>query len=205
VTIARDERTLVLIKPDALSRGLAGAIMNRYLQRSLKIVALEMLVPAVDQIEAHYAEHADKPDRMIRLTGFMAGRPLIAMVLQGPDAIAIVHKLNGKTSALEAEPGTIRGDYADNLAPQRTLVHGSDGVDAAEREIALWFPRFALTNDPSYEPNINQRFGFRRDQLVTGDGASAILGAILGFTAEGVVVGWRSAVSTEQPEDLHPA
>lgn len=135
------ERTLVLIKPDAVSRGLTGKILDRYLQRSLRIVTMRTIIPTPELIAEHYIEHCELVERMERLTAFMADAQRVAIVLEGPDAISVVRRLNGKTNAVEVEPGTIRGDFGDNLAPHRTLVHASDGSPAAKRESALWFPR----------------------------------------------------------------
>ena len=128
------ERTLVLIKPDAVDRGLTGQILDRYLRCSLRIVTMQTIVPSRELIADHYTEHRTHAERMERLLGFMAGEQLVAIVLEGPDAISIVRRANGKTSAVEAEPGTIRGDFCDNLAPHRTLVHASDGSIAAARD-----------------------------------------------------------------------
>ena len=144
------ERTLVLVKPDALQRGLAGEVLSRLEQRGLKIVALRLL--RVDDALArhHYAEHEGKPF-LESLVSFITSGPLIASVLEGPKAIAIVRRTMGATDPQQAEPGTIRGDLG--LFIQTNLIHGSDSPESAEREIALFFGENELLtwergNDP---------------------------------------------------------
>ena len=130
------ERTLVLIKPDALQRGLAGEILARLERRGLKIVALKLM--RVDEALArrHYAEHEGKPflESLIR---FITAAPIIAAVFEGPNAVAVVRAVMGATDPQQAAPGTIRGDYG--LYIQYNLIHGSDSPEAAQREIALFF------------------------------------------------------------------
>jgi nucleoside-diphosphate kinase len=130
------ERTLVLIKPDALRRRLAGEILARFERRGLDIVGARLLM--VDRLLAaeHYAEHAEKPF-FGELVDFITSGPTIALVLQGESAISVVRKTMGATNPTDAEPGTIRGDLA--LAMPDNLVHGSDSAVSAEREIGLWF------------------------------------------------------------------
>ena len=132
------ERTLVLIKPDGVSRQLVGDIIGRIERKGLSLVAVE-LKTASDEIAAgHYAEHEGKPFYP-SLLEFITSGPLVAAVLEGPRAIAAFRQIAGGTDPVEkAVPGTIRGDYA--LSTQFNLVHGSDSPDSAEREIALWFP-----------------------------------------------------------------
>jgi len=130
------ERTLVLIKPDAVQRLLAGRILARYEDRGLKVVALKLMQVSTDLAERHYAIHREKP--FFRgLVEFITSAPLIAAVLEGPNAIAIVRAMNGATRPHEAAPGTIRGDFAVETA--QNLVHASDGPDTAATELALWF------------------------------------------------------------------
>jgi nucleoside-diphosphate kinase len=130
------ERTLVLIKPDAVQRLLAGRILARYEDRGLKIVALKLMRVSTDLAERHYAIHREKP--FFRgLVDFITSAPLVAAVLEGPNAIAIVRAMNGATRPHEAAPGTIRGDFAVETA--QNLVHASDGPDTAATELALWF------------------------------------------------------------------
>jgi nucleoside-diphosphate kinase len=130
------ERTLVLIKPDAVRRRLAGEILGRFERRGLEIVGTRLLM--VDRLLAaeHYAEHAEKPF-FGELVDFITSGPTIALVLQGEAAISVVRKTMGATNPTDAEPGTIRGDLA--LAMPDNLVHGSDSAVSAEREIGLWF------------------------------------------------------------------
>ena len=130
------ERTLVLVKPDGVQRLLAGRILARYEERGLKIVGLRLMLADRATAERHYAEHREKP--FFRgLVDFITSRPLVAIALEGPNAIAIVRDMNGRTKPHEAAPGTIRGDYA--LETAQNLVHASDGPEAAARELALWF------------------------------------------------------------------
>ena len=130
------ERTLVLIKPDGVQRLLTGRILARYEERGLKIAGLKLMLVDRATAEGHYAEHREKPF-FAGLVEFITSRPLVAIVLEGPGAIAIVREMNGKTRPFEAAPGTIRGDFA--LATAQNLVHASDGPEAAAREIELWF------------------------------------------------------------------
>ena len=130
------ERTLVLIKPDAVQRLLAGRILARYEDRGLKLVALKLMRVSTDLAERHYAVHREKP--FFRgLVDFITSAPLVAAVLEGPNAIAIVRAMNGATRPHEAAPGTIRGDFAVETA--QNLVHASDGPETAAAELALWF------------------------------------------------------------------
>jgi nucleoside-diphosphate kinase len=130
------ERTLVLIKPDGVQRLLSGRILARYEERGLKIVGLKLMLTDRAIAEQHYAEHAAKPF-FAGLVDFITSRPLVAIALEGPNAIQIVRDMNGRTKPFEAAPGTIRGDFA--LETAQNLVHASDGAEAAARELALWF------------------------------------------------------------------
>jgi nucleoside-diphosphate kinase len=130
------ERTLVLIKPDAVQRKLAGRILDRFEQRGLAIRAARLLRVGVDLAEQHYAEHREKPF-FGELVEFITSSPTIALVLEGEGAIATVRTTMGATNPANAAPGTIRGDFA--LSMPDNLVHGSDSPESAEREIALWF------------------------------------------------------------------
>jgi len=130
------ERTLVLIKPDAVQRLLAGRILARYEDRGLKLVALKLMRVSRDLAERHYAVHREKPF-FGGLVDFITSAPLVAAVLEGPNAIAIVRAMNGATRPHEAAPGTIRGDFAVETA--QNLVHASDGPDTAATELDLWF------------------------------------------------------------------
>ncbi len=130
------ERTLVLIKPDALQRGLAGEILSRLERRGLKIVALRLMHMDEALARRHYAEHEGKPF-LESLVRFITSSPLIAAVFEGPNAVELVRGLMGATDPQQAEPGTIRGDFG--LFIQNNLIHGSDSREAAQREIALFF------------------------------------------------------------------
>lgn len=132
------ERTLVLIKPDAVRRGLIGEILGRYERKGLTIVAAHLRLAQLEVLERHYAEHLDKAFYP-GLRDFMMTGPLLALVLEGDAAITVVRGLNGATDGREADPGSIRGDLA--LSNQRNLVHGSDSLESATREIAIWFPQ----------------------------------------------------------------
>ena len=131
------ERTLVLLKPDAVRRGLVGQVLARFEAKGLGIVALELRTITGEQADAHYAEHVDR-DFYPPLRTFATSGPLVALVLEGDEAIAVVRALNGATDGRQAAPGTIRGDLS--LSNRENLVHASDSPESAEREIALWFP-----------------------------------------------------------------
>jgi nucleoside-diphosphate kinase len=131
------ERTLVLAKPDAYSRRLSGEILARFERKGLVPVALRVLTMTRELAERHYAEHLDKPF-FGELVQFITSGPLVAMVLEGPSAIAAARQLIGATNPLEAAPGSIRGDLA--IATGENLVHGSDGPESAAREIGIFFP-----------------------------------------------------------------
>jgi nucleoside-diphosphate kinase len=132
------DRTLFLCKPDAVERGLVGEIVRRLEQRGLGIVAMDMRRIDADVAAVHYAEHDGKPF-FDDLVAFITRGPLVAMVVEGgPDTWKVVRIMMGATNPREAAPGTIRGDFA--LETGENLVHGSDGPEAAEREIALFFP-----------------------------------------------------------------
>ena len=131
-----NERTLVLIKPDAVQRLLAGRILARYEDRGLKVVGLKLVHVDRDLAERHYAIHREKPF-FGSLVEFITSAPLVAVALEGPNAIAVVRAMNGATRPNEATPGTIRGDFA--LETAQNLVHASDSAENAADEIALWF------------------------------------------------------------------
>ena len=130
------ERTLVLIKPDAMKRKLAGEILARLERRALEIRAARLVQVDRDLAERHYAEHAEKPF-FGELVEFITSSPTLALVVEGPSAIEVVRTTMGATNPVSAAPGTIRGDLA--LAMPDNLVHGSDSPESAEREIGLWF------------------------------------------------------------------
>jgi nucleoside-diphosphate kinase len=130
------ERTLVLIKPDALQRRLAGEILGRLEQRGLAVRAAKLLRVDRELAERHYAEHVEKPF-FGELVEFITSAPTLALVVEGEAAVAVVRRTIGATNPVDAAPGTIRGDLA--LAMPDNLVHGSDSTESAEREVALWF------------------------------------------------------------------
>ncbi len=134
------ERTLVLVKPDGVERGLVGEIISRFERLGLRIVAMRMLDVDEELASRHYAEHADKPFYP-ELLDFITSGKVVAMVLEGEKAITLVRKVMGPTNPLEAPPGTIRGDYGVEIT--RNLVHGSDGPESAAREVGLFFPELA--------------------------------------------------------------
>ena len=130
------ERTLVLIKPDAMERRLAGEILGRFEQRGLAVRAAKLVQVGRDLAGRHYEEHAEKPF-FGELVEFITSSPTLALVLEGESAVAVVRTTMGATNPVDSAPGTIRGDLA--LAMPDNLVHGSDSLESAEREIALWF------------------------------------------------------------------
>jgi nucleoside-diphosphate kinase len=131
------ERTLVLVKPDAVRRGLIGEVLSRVERKGLQIVAMDMRVISAETAETHYAEHVGKPF-FPSLVVFITSGPLVALVVRGPRAIEAFRGLAGATDPVQASAGTIRGDHA--LDVQQNMVHGSDSPDSAEREIKIFFP-----------------------------------------------------------------
>ena len=131
------ERTLVLLKPDAVERHLIGEIISRYEAKGLIVRAMELRTIDVDTASNHYAEHVGR-DYYPPLEEFITSGPLVALVLEGRKAIQVVRAMNGKTDCAEAAPGAIRGDYG--TLKNRNLVHASDCPESAEREIGIWFP-----------------------------------------------------------------
>jgi nucleoside-diphosphate kinase len=131
------ERTLVLVKPDGVHRGLIGTVIERLERKGLKLVAATMVLPTEDLVRTHYAEHEGKPFYG-PLVEFLTSGPVMAMVVEGEGAIAVVRNVVGPTNPATAPPGTIRGDFG--LQVSRNVVHASDSPTSAEREIDLWFP-----------------------------------------------------------------
>ena len=131
------QRTLVLLKPDAVKRGLVGNILARYEAKGLSIVALEQRTIDAAMSDRYYADHVER-DFYPPLRDFVTSGPLVAVVFEGDEAIAVVRELNGATDGRKAVPGSIRGDLS--LSNRENLVHGSDSEESAAREIALWFP-----------------------------------------------------------------
>ena len=133
---ALHERTLVIIKPDGVARGLTGTILGRFEQKGLSVAGLKIINVDRPTAEKHYAEHAAKPF-FGSLLSFIGSGPVVVMCLEGNGAIGVVRGLVGPTSGLKAPGGTIRGDFA--LSGQNNLIHASDSPESAERELALWF------------------------------------------------------------------
>ena len=135
---ATPARTLVLVKPDGVARGLVGEVISRIEAKGLRLVAAELRTLSRDVAETHYAEHREKPF-FGPLVEFITGGPLLALVVEGPRAVEAFRALAGATDPVKATPGTIRGDFA--LEVQSNIVHGSDSDESAAREIALFFPK----------------------------------------------------------------
>jgi len=133
-------RTLILIKPDAFERGLTGEILARFESKGLEITALKLMSAEEQIAHEHYAEHTDKPF-FDELVSFITGGPLVAGVLSGVEAVRAARQLIGATNPIEAETGSIRGDFGTEVT--FNLVHGSDSDESAEREIASWFPELS--------------------------------------------------------------
>ncbi len=131
------DRTLILVKPDAYARGLTGEIISRFERKGLRIAALEQRTLTREIAEQHYAEHKERPF-FGELVEFITSGPLVALVLEGDDAVKATRQLIGATNPLEAAPGSIRGDFAIEVG--QNLVHGSDSNESAAREAKLFFP-----------------------------------------------------------------
>ena len=137
------DRTLVIVKPDGVERGLVGEIVGRLERKKLRLVAAQLRTISRELAEAHYAEHADRPF-FADLVAFFTRSPVLLLVVEGPkDTYAVVRLMVGATNPAEAAPGTIRGDFG--IETTENLVHGSDSHDSASREIALFFPDLATT------------------------------------------------------------
>jgi nucleoside-diphosphate kinase len=134
------DRTLILVKPDAFERGLTGEVVRRFERKGLTIVAMKHMSVDRDLAEEHYAEHREKPF-FGDLVDFITGGPLVALVLEGYEAVASARQVIGATNPLEAAPGSIRGDFG--LEVQTNLVHGADSPESARRETALFFPELS--------------------------------------------------------------
>jgi len=145
-----NERTLVLIKPDGVQRLLAGRILARFEERGLKVVGLKLVQVERALAEEHYAIHRERPF-FGGLVDFITSSPLVALALEGPNAIAVVRSMVGATKPHEAAPGTIRGDFA--LETAQNLVHASDGPETAAAELGLWFGKGELVD---YEREIDR-------------------------------------------------
>src|SRR5258707_1149326 len=144
------ERTLILFKPDAVQRRLSGRLLSRLEDKGLKIVGLKMLRVTKELSARHYAEHVSKPFYPL-LEEFITSGPVVALVAEGPQAVAVARAMMGPTNGAQAPPGTIRGDFG--LSRQMNLMHGSDSVDAAKREIEVYFRPEELVN---YETTLRE-------------------------------------------------
>ena len=144
------QRTLLLVKPDGVQRQLVGRVVTRFEERGLKLVGLKLVQTSRELAETHYAAHRERPF-FTGLVDFITSAPLVAAALEGPNAIAIVRAMNGATRPHEAEPGSIRGDFAVETA--QNLVHASDSPESAAAELALWFKPEELL---SYEREVDR-------------------------------------------------
>ncbi len=144
------ERTLILFKPDAVERRLCGELLSRIENKGLKIVGLKMLKVTPELSKQHYAEHVSKSFYSL-LESFITSGPVVAVAIEGPEAISVMRTMMGKTNGRESAPGTIRGDYG--VSRQMNLIHGSDGPDAAKRELAIYFkPEELIEYQPILAP-----------------------------------------------------
>ncbi len=148
------ERTLVLCKPDAVQRGLVGGILARFERKGLKIAGLKMLRIDEGLAAQHYRDHLEKPFYP-QLRAFITSSPVVAMAIEGDNAVQVVRTLLGTTDAQQAAPGTIRGDFGMNVT--KNLVHGSDSLDSAKREIALFFEETELYD---YDRSVQEWLGY---------------------------------------------
>jgi nucleoside-diphosphate kinase len=137
------ERTFVMVKPDGVQRGLVGDVIRRFEAKGFKLVGLKLVSVSRELAEQHYGVHRERPF-FGSLVDFIISAPVVAMVWEGKGAIASARKIIGATNPLDAEPGTIRGDFGVDIG--RNLIHGSDGPDTAASEIALWFAESELAN-----------------------------------------------------------
>jgi len=143
------ERTFIAIKPDGVQRGLVGEVIKRFEAKGFTLVGLKMLQVSQELAEKHYDVHKERPFFQ-SLVEFITSSPVVAMVWEGEGVVASARKLIGATNPLMAEPGTIRGDFGINIG--RNLIHGSDAIETAQREVSLWFPEEELVN---WQPTIN--------------------------------------------------
>ncbi|MEI6427998.1 MAG: nucleoside-diphosphate kinase [Pseudanabaena sp. ELA607] len=143
------ERTFIAVKPDGVQRNLVGEIIGRFEKKGFKLVGLKLLQPSRELAEKHYDVHKERPF-FGGLVEFITSGPIVALVLEGDGVVAASRKLIGATNPLTAEPGTIRGDFGANIG--RNIIHGSDAIETAQREIALWFQPEELVE---WKPTIN--------------------------------------------------
>ncbi|CAD5936086.1 Nucleoside diphosphate kinase [Planktothrix tepida] len=144
------ERTFLAIKPDGVQRGLVGEIIRRFETKGFTLVGLKLLIPSQELAEKHYAVHKERPF-FKDLVSFITSGPIVAMVWEGDGVVASARKMIGATNPLNAEPGTIRGDFGINIG--RNIIHGSDAIETAQNEISLWFSDAELANwEPTIKP-----------------------------------------------------
>ncbi len=144
------EQTLIILKPDAIQRGICGEIISRFERKGFKIVGMKMALISKEKAEYHYAEHKEKPF-FKELVDFITSSPVILMVLEGDDVIKMARKLAGATKAIDAEPGTIRGDFVIHTG--QNVVHTSDSPESAKREIENFFEKKEIL---SYQRNVDK-------------------------------------------------
>jgi nucleoside-diphosphate kinase len=142
---SNQERTFIMVKPDGVQRGLLNEVIGRFERRGYTLCACKYLVPSRSLLDQHYAEHVSK-GFYPKMAEFMSSGPVMAMVWEGKDVVKTARKMLGETNPLNSAPGTIRGDFGIDLG--RNICHGSDSLEAAQKEIALWFPEGVV----SYEP-----------------------------------------------------
>nr|1NPK_A Chain A, Nucleoside Diphosphate Kinase [Dictyostelium discoideum] len=145
------ERTFLAVKPDGVARGLVGEIIARYEKKGFVLVGLKQLVPTKDLAESHYAEHKERPF-FGGLVSFITSGPVVAMVFEGKGVVASARLMIGVTNPLASAPGSIRGDFGVDVG--RNIIHGSDSVESANREIALWFKPEELLTEVKPNPNL---------------------------------------------------
>ncbi|OUC16610.1 MAG: nucleoside-diphosphate kinase [Alkalinema sp. CACIAM 70d] len=143
------ERTFVAVKPDGVQRGLVSEIIGRFEKKGFKLVGLKLMSVSKELAESHYDVHRERPF-FAGLVEFITSGPIVAIVLEGDGVVAAARKIIGATNPLTAEPGTIRGDFGVNIG--RNIIHGSDAIETAQREIALWFKEEELV---SWTPTIS--------------------------------------------------
>ncbi|HEY4759812.1 MAG TPA: nucleoside-diphosphate kinase [Thermoguttaceae bacterium] len=144
------ERTLVLLKPDCVQRRMLGRVISRFEEKGYNIIAMKLMMVTPELARRHYAEHVKK-DWYPQLEAFITASPVVAMIVEGPEAIRVIREMVGATHGLQAAPGTIRGDYG--TSQQMNLVHAADGPEAARREIDVFFTADEIH---SYEPTMRR-------------------------------------------------
>ena len=150
------ERTFLAIKPDGVQRGLAGEIIRRYETKGFTLVGLKFMKVSRELAESHYDVHKERPF-FAGLVEFITSGPVVAMVWEGEGVVAAARKMIGATNPLTAEPGTIRGDFGVDIG--RNIIHGSDAIETAQREISLWFSNDELVSwQPQIMPWLNEKF-----------------------------------------------